>query len=189
MKHLATLAASFCALALLAAPAAHASLVNNNDGTFTDTQTGYLWRTLGQYDGLNYAAAKALLPAGYHVASAAELGTLTAHAPAGPANFAALVAAMGANADNGMIWAFYGDGSNWLWDDGYAAQWATNAASNAYGWDNWNYAGDASYAQSGLSLFAVDTDVVVPGGQVPEPATSALLACGLLGLFGLRGRR
>lgn len=165
------LAGAVCACALLAGQAAHAAIVNNNDGTFSDTVSGAVWRSLGQYDGLDFATAKSLLPSGFHVASAAELGTLTSHAPAGAANFNALVSAMGANPASGIIWGFYGDGSTWLWNDGYGSLWATNAAANAYGWDNWNYAGDASATYTGLSLFAV-----------PEPGSLALVGLGLAAL-------
>jgi hypothetical protein len=191
MKAISTLiAASVCALAAFASPLAHASLVNNNNGTFTDTDTGYVWRTLAQYDGLDYATAKNLLPTGFHVASAAELGTLTSHAPAGPANYDALVAAMGAVPDTGTIWAYYGDGTTWLWDDGYSPKWFTNAASNAYGWNSdYPYAGDPTYTQTGLSLFAVSTTVQqAQGGSVPEPGSLAMVGLGLV-LAGRAARR
>jgi hypothetical protein len=172
-------AASACVLAVLACPLAQASLLNHGDGSFTDTDTGYLWRTLAQYDGLDYASALALLPAGYHAASEAELATLTAAAPADPAGYAADAAALGAS-PYGFIWGFYGDGTRYVWKADYATAWNSNAA-NASGWDNWNYAVPPDTAFAGLSLFAVNTaPAAAPAvGEVPEPATLALFGLGL----------
>jgi hypothetical protein len=180
MKTLRTLlAASSCALAALACLPAQASLINHNDGTFTDTGTGYLWRTLAQYDGLDFASAAALLPAGYHAASEAEMATLTAAAPAEPAGFAADAAAMGASPGAG-IWGFYGDGSAYAWKFDYDTTWNSNAA-NAAGWLNWGYdlatPFDPSPAFPGVSLFAVNTTPAQ--AAVPEPATLALFGLGL----------
>jgi hypothetical protein len=172
------LAAHLCAFAALACPLASASLINHNDGSFTDTESGYLWRTLAQYDGLDYAAARAALPAGFHVASEAELGTLTAHAPADPANFAADAATMGAMPDYGIIWGFYGDGSRYLWKADYDTAWNSSAA-NGQGWQAWNYDVPAGEAWAGLSIFAVNTSVQA---DVPEPASLALVGLGLAAL-------
>jgi hypothetical protein len=172
-------------LMALAAPLAHASLVNHDDGSFTDTDTGYLWRALAQYDGLDYASAVALLPAGYHAASEAELATLTAAAPADPASFALDAAAMGAS-PYGTIWGFYGDGTRYLWKTEYDTTWSSNA-TNGQGWDNWAYTIPAGTAFDGLSLFAVNTMPAQAEGTVPEPGTAALFGVGLCLL--LRGRR
>jgi hypothetical protein len=172
------LAAHLCAIAALACPLASASLINHNDGSFTDTDSGYLWHTLAQYDGLDYAATLAALPAGYHVASEAELATLTAHAPADPASFATDAAAMGALPGTGMIWGFYGDGSRYAWKADYDTAWNSTAA-NSQGWFAWNYDVPAGYAWPGLSVFAVNTDV---RADVPEPATLALVVLGLAGM-------
>lgn len=184
------LAGIACACILAAAPSAHASLVNHGDGSFTDTDTGYLWRTLAQYDGLDFASASALLPAGYHVASAAELAVLATHTPAGAASLASVVAATGATPDNGIVWGFYGDGTHYLWDDGSENVWATNDSANAYGWDNWGYALPAGFQMAGLSLFALNTSPdAAQGAAVPEPATLALFGLGALGLLRRRSGR
>src|SRR5881398_2963892 len=98
------LAACACAIAALACPLANASLINNNDGTFTDTSSHYVWRTLDQYDNKTYAQAVALLPTGFHAASEAELATLTLAAPADSTRFALDAAAMGLSPDYSILW-------------------------------------------------------------------------------------
>ena len=181
MKNLrAILALHACAAAMLCSAPASAALLSHGDGSFTDTGTGYLWRSLAQYDGLDYASALALLPSGYHVASDVELATLTAAAPADPARFAADAAAMGAVVDAatgfGMIWGYYGDGTHYAWKADYDTSWNTNAASNAYGWMNWDYAVGPDESSTGLSIFAVDTAPATAPGAVPEPVAASTTA-------------
>jgi hypothetical protein len=166
----------------LACPLAHASLINHGDGSFADTDTGYVWRALDQYAGLDYASAVSLLPTGYHVATEAELASLAAAIPAVPGAFDADATTTGA-AGAGIIWGFYGDGSRYAWRDAFDTSWNTNAA-NGQGWTDWNYGLDATTAFSALSLFAVDTDGVQ--AAVPEPSTLALLGLGVALVAGRR---
>lgn len=168
----------------LACPLAQASLIHQSDGSFTDTETGYVWRTLDQYAGLDYDSAVALLPTGYHVATEAELATLAAAVPAVPGAFDADAAGVGA-AGAGIIWGFYGDGSRYAWRDAFDTTWNSNAA-NGQGWTDWNYGLDTTTAFSALSLFAVDTDPV--RAAVPEPSTLALLGLGVAMFVGCRRR-
>jgi hypothetical protein len=177
-------AAVICTLTMLAAGPAGATLINNANGSFTDSATGYAWRTLAQYDGMGFNDAVALLPTGYHVASTAELATLTAAAPTAASGFGALLSVMGAAPGSGIIWGFYGDGTRYAWlADGDPA-WNSNAA-NGFGWTNWNYAVSPDDAFPGLSLFAVD--VTPASTAVPEPGTLALSGAGLV-LLGCRRR-
>jgi hypothetical protein len=177
--------AVFCTLALLAAAPAGAVLINHQDGSFTDTATGYLWRTLAQYDGMRFDDAVTLLPAGYHVSSETELATLTAAAPTAANGLGALLASMGAATDSGMVWGFYGDGQRYAWLAEGDTAWNSNTA-NGFGWTNWNYAVSPDDAFTGLSLFAVNTAPVQ--ATVPEPGTFALSGVGLM-LLGCRLRR
>ena len=180
------LAAQLCALAVLACPLAKASLVTQDAGSFRDTDTGYLWRTLGQYYGMSYNDAVLALPTGYHVASEAELATLTAAAPAGPlAGFLQDAAIMGASfdPDNPMIWGFYGDSTRYAWLTGWGDDdaWWTSAKNNASGWDNADIGKvQTNFSDPYLSIFAVDTAAAQT--SVPEPATLALVGLGLAGM-------
>jgi hypothetical protein len=172
--------ASLCAIAVLFSPLARATLINHNDGTFTDTASGYLWRTLDQYDGLTFAQAVAALPTGFRAATADEVAGLTAHAPANSATFAADAAAMGLSNAYDIIWGFYGDSSHYVWREYWNDDSWSSDASNKYGWYDFGYALPAGYSSPGLSLFAVDT--TPPSSNVPEPATLAIVGLGLAGI-------
>jgi hypothetical protein len=179
-------AAQLCALAVLACPLAKAALVAQDAYTFRDTDSRYVWRTLGQYDNMSYTDAVNALPTGFHVATEAELASLTLAAPPGSFDdFLANAAVMGAkfDPDNPMIWGFYGDSTRyaWLtgWGDGTDA-WTSNLA-NASGWDNANTGKVQPNTRAPyLSLFAVDT--AAAQASVPEPATLALVGLGLAGI-------
>lgn len=174
-------AAPAFAFAIAACPQANASIVKQADGTsFLDTHTGYLWRTLAQYDGATFGAASTALPTGYRVATEAQLAILAADADADLATFDAELAAMGAKAANDILWGFYGDGTAYAWKTRYDTAWSFSSQ------DPWNYGVPADFATDGLSLFAVNTSVATSQGEVPEPATLALIG---LGLAGLKARR
>jgi hypothetical protein len=173
-------AAALCALAVCASPLANAKLVSVDANTFKDDTTGYVWRTLNQYDGLTFTAAAALLPTGFHVASEAELATLTAAAPANSSTFAADAAIMGLSANYSILWGFYGNGSSYVWREDWNDDFWTANGANTSGWYNFGEVIPAGYQSAGLSLFAVDT--TPPSSNVPEPATLALVGLGLAGL-------
>ena len=176
------LATLLCATGLFAAASANATLVNNANGTFTDTTSGYVWKTLSQFNNMNYNTAVASLSPGFHAASATELATLTTDDPAIPANFTADYNAMGASSTRGLIWGFFGNGTEWAWKFSYDTTWYTND-STANGWASLNYAVSPSSAYSDLGLFAVNTGATT---SVPEPTSLAILGLGLVGLVGFR---
>jgi hypothetical protein len=179
--------AGLCAIAVLASPLANASLTNNQDGTFTDSDSGYVWRTLAQYDGMTYAEAVSLLPTGFAAATAAQLAELVQHVSAHSTGFASDAAAMGAPVDYGQIWGFYGNGSAYAWIE----DWNTNWSSTAYvasDWYNYGYSVPSDYSSAGLSLFAVNTSPISVSA-VPEPGSLAMVVLGIAGIGTLRRKR
>jgi hypothetical protein len=171
-------------LCVFAAASASAGLINNTDGTFTDTTTGYLWKTLGQFNGKTYGQAVAGLAGDFHAASFAELATLTNDAPATPSAFAADSAAMGAVSSRSLIWGFFGDGTHWAWKFSADTHWNTND-STYNGWTSYNYAVTPNQAYSDLGLFAVSTSGI---SSVPESSSLVLLLIGLMMIVVTRRR-
>lgn len=186
-------AAHLFILASSASMAAHASLINNQDGSFTDTNTGYLWRTLAQYDGMDFASATAMLPFGYNPATEAQLATLTADVTASSIDFPTLLSTLGTAPGSDILWGFYNDGTRYAWLADGDQLWNSNAANN-YGWTNWGYEVTPDVAFTGLSLFAVETAppastyASVPA-SVPEPGTLALVSAAPLLLLARRRRK
>jgi hypothetical protein len=176
--------ACLCAAAALAAPLANAALTNNGDGTFTDTGSGYVWRTLDQYDGLTFTQSTALLPTGFASATASQLAQLAQNTSSD--TFATIATAMGVSVDSGLIWGFYGNGSTYAWKEDWASNWSATGAV-ASDWYNADYTVTANYASTGLSLFAVNTTPVTVS-PVPEPSTLAMAALGIV-CIGLRRRQ
>ena len=158
----------FCALG-----AANAALVQNGNGTFSDTSTGYQWQDISTFWNVDTSQMATLLKPGFHFASLSELNSLQLAAPAIPGNFVSDVAAMGVpnptTLNRNLIWGVYGDLSQWSWKFDYDAQWNFNPIG-----------GVTQYADMGA--FAVNTQAV------PEPETYAMLLAGL-GVMGAVARR
>ena len=164
----------FLALSLIGTiGSANAALVQNGNGTFSDTSTGYQWQDISTFWGTDTSSMSALLKPGFHFASLTELNTLQLSAPAIPGNFVSDAAAMGvplptAGLNRQLIWGVYGDLTQWSWKFDYDTAW------------NFNPISVTNYPDMGA--FAVNTQ------PVPEPETYAMLLAGL-GLMSVVARR
>lgn len=159
---------------LSASSLANAALINNNDGTFTDTVTGYAWQNVSTFFNVNISDMAGKLLSGFHFASLEELTTLQVAAPAIAANFASDAQAMGVpqvtTLGRSLIWGVYGDLTTYSW------KWS---------WENsqsWNFYSNSETSYEDMGAFAVNT----APAAVPEPATIAIFGLGLLGFAASR---
>jgi hypothetical protein len=156
----------------ISAMSASAAIVNNGNGTFTDTATGLLWMNLSTFYGSDHAQDQALLLPGFQFATQAQTDQLevdtglTASTP--DAIFIAVAAAMGVPTPTPygreLIWGEYGDGSNWAFIFG--------PEDSGDGWHD-AFAYVPSWPDEGA--FAVG------GSAVPEPGVWTMMLLGLGG--------
>lgn len=153
---------------LSASSLANAALINNNDGTFTDTVTGYAWQDISTFFNVSTSQMSGKLLSGFHFASLEELTTLQVAAPAVAANFASDASAMGVPLvtvlNRSLIWGVYGDLSNYTW------KWSSD------NFQSWNFSYNSNTSYPDMGAFAVNT------AAVPEPASIAMFGLGLLAL-------
>jgi PEP-CTERM motif len=158
--------------ALCMAGTSHADLIQNGNGTFKDTATGYLWQDISTFWDMNTSEMNQRLKPGFHFASFAELLTLQDAAPAVPSRFFDHAEAMGTSQptllDRNIIWGVYGDLTRWSWKFDTDTEWKFDTAGIT--------------RMEDLGAYAVNTS------PIPEPETYAMLLAGL-GLLGFAARR
>jgi hypothetical protein len=165
----------FVAVSAIAASNATAAIVNNGDGTFKDTATGYDWMDLDTFYGDTYGEDSALILPDYTFATEAQTDQLEADTglttSTPDATFISVAAAMGVPTPTPIgreiIWGIFGDGTEWAYIYG-----PENPVG--FGWTDADAYVDG-YGDEGA--FVVDT---APG--VPEPAAWAMMLLGIGGI-------